>query len=141
MAKKLSTREFSDATGIPVSSVSRLLREGRFKGTKVSGKWLIDQSEVNSVELKAFLKEKPAGAVGRYRQVQKSPGKKEKKTAPEHTRQSYSVAEFSDRTFLTARGVEEFLRQGRLQGFRDEEGNWRLGPENLQNPNIRHLIR
>ena len=67
--------------------------------------------------------------------------KKEKKTAPEHTRESYSVAEFSDRTFLTARGVEEFLGQGRLQGFRDEEGNWRLGPENLQNPNIRHLIR
>jgi hypothetical protein len=51
------------------------------------------------------------------------------------------VTEFSSLTYLTEYGVLEFLKKGRLQGVRDEEGQWRLGADNLQNPCMRHLTR
>jgi hypothetical protein len=55
--------------------------------------------------------------------------------------QTYSVSEFSSLTYLTEYGVLEFLKKGRLQGVRDEKGQWRLGADNLRNPGMRHLIR
>jgi hypothetical protein len=54
---------------------------------------------------------------------------------------TYSVTEFSGLTYLTEYGVLEFLKKGRLQGVKDEKGQWRLGADNLQNPGMRYLIR
>jgi len=145
MAKKspaLSTREFSDMTGISASTVSRLVREGKIKGVKESGKWLIDRDELNAEAVRSLSKTtrilEVSGADGR---VPTPLEKKGKKHPSKPAARTYSVAEFSELTYLTEKGVEEFLTSGRLQGARDDKGNWRVGHENLQNSNIRHLIR
>ena len=141
----LSTREFSDLTGIPVSAVSRLVREGKIKGVKVSGKWLIDRAELNAEAIRALLKTKShpktSKPAGRVPQAQPAHGKKVEKHPSELPAKTFSVSEFSDLTYLTKKGVEEYLQKGRLQGVRDDKGNWRLGHEYLQNPGIRHLVR
>lgn len=144
MAKKsqaLSTREFSDMTGISISIVTRLVREGKIKGVKISGKWLIDQEEINAETVKSLSKTvRPQEDSGTGR-TSAALERNEKKRPSKPSDRTYSVAEFSDLTYLTEKGVEEFLKSGRLQGARDDKGNWRVGHENLQNSNIRHLIR
>ena len=55
MAKKtenISTSEFSKLSGLSVSQVSKLLRDGKIKGVKESGKWMIsrDQLELKVVQ-------------------------------------------------------------------------------------------
>ena len=148
MAKKspsLSTREFSEMTGISVSAVGRLIREGKIKGVKVSGKWLIDKYEINAKVVKALAKKpgekKTSVSAGRTHLVQTARGESVNKKQPEPSGKTYSVAEFSKLTYLTEKGVEEYLKKGWLQGVRDERGNWHLGHENLQNPGMRHLVR
>ncbi len=148
MTKKspsLSTREFSEMTGISVSAVGRLVREGKIKGVKVSGKWLIDKNEIKAKAVKALANtpgEKTTSiSAGRVHLVQTALGEKVNKQQPEPPGKTYSVAEFSKLTYLTEKGVEEYLNKGRLQGVRDDRGNWHLGHENLQNPGIRHLVR
>jgi excisionase family DNA binding protein len=142
MAKKsltLTSREFSDKTGIPVATVNRLLREGKIKGAKSSGKWLIDRGELNAKAVQAFLK-----TADRSISSKAAPKSVEKKGITRQfkpTDKTYSVAEFSALTYLTERGVVDYIIKGRLQGARDEKGNWQLSHENLQNPRIRHLIR
>lgn len=148
MAQKssvLSTREFSDMTGISISSVTRLVREGKIKGVKKSGKWLIDKGELNAETVKSLSKttrppEDP-GAGGRVPRTPTALGMKKNQHPSKSSARTYSVAEFSDLTYLTEKGVEEFLKSGRLQGARDDKGNWRVDHENLKNSNIRHLIR
>lgn len=145
MAKQLSTREFSEMTGISVSAVSRLVREGKIKGVKVSGKWLIDKSEISAKAVKALsiTSSEPVAskAARRVPLSQTTFDEKAKKYQPAPTGKTYTVSEFSDLTYLTAKGVEEYLKKGRIQGVKDDDGNWRLGHENLKNPGMRHLIR
>jgi len=148
MAKKssaLSTREFSEKTGISASTVSRLVREGKIKGVKESGKWLIDRDELNAEAVRSLSKTtrilEVSGADGRVPRDPTPLEKKGKKHPSKPAGRTYSVAEFSELTYLTEKGVEEFLTSGRLQGARDDKGNWRVGHENLQNSYIRHLIR
>ena len=142
MAKKsltFTSREFSDKTGIPVATVNRLLREGKIKGAKASGKWLIDRGELNTKAVKALSKtaDRPVSS----KPAPKSIEKKGKKLQSKPTDKTYSVAEFSSLTYLTEGGVVEYIKKGRLKGIKDEQGNWQLSHENFQNPNIHHLIR
>ena len=158
-SSSLSTREFSKLTGIAVSTVNRLLREGKIKGVKSAGKWKIDKSEKTAKAIQAILKPSLKGtAPGK---IDGMTAKKDKSQGSEvptgrfsaaagtnashgtsaDGAQTYSVSEFSNLTYLTDYGVLEFLKKGRLQGFRDEKGQWRLGTDNLQNPSMRHLIR
>ena len=142
MAKKssyLTSRGLSDITGIPVQTVNRLLREGRIKGVKASGKWRIDRGELNAEVVKALSK--TAGRQESPRPASQELRKKENNHLSQSARQTYSVAEFSSLTYLTEAGVVEFIKKGRLQGVKDDKGNWLLGHENLQNPKIHHLIR
>jgi excisionase family DNA binding protein len=142
MAKKspyLTSRGLSDITGIPVQTVNRLLREGRIKGVKASGKWRIDRGELNAEAVKALSK--TAGRQESPRPASQELRKKENNHLSQSARQTYSVAEFSSLTYLTEAGVVEFIKKGRLQGVKDDKGNWLLGHENLQNPKIHHLIR
>ena len=158
-ASSLSTREFSKLTGIAVSTVNRLLREGQIKGVKTAGKWKIAKSEMTAKAIQAILKPSRKGA---------GPGKIDRMAAKEDKAKgsgiptatfsaaaatkasfgtsadgprTYSVTEFSGLTYLTEFGVLEYLKKGRLQGVKDEKGQWRLGADNLQNPGMRHLIR
>jgi hypothetical protein len=111
----LSTKEFSSLTGIPVSSVAKMLREGKLKGEKSAGKWMIPASQLSSENMEGG--EKPASET------------------------TYSIEEFSAMTYLTVHGVAQWLKKGLLVGRIDQEGNLRVSEKNLEIPNIRRLIR
>jgi DNA-binding Lrp family transcriptional regulator len=145
MAKRLSTREFSEMTGLPVSAVSRMVREGKIDGIKESGKWLIDPDGLKAKEVEALSRktnsQRTTQGAGQVPRAPKAPGKEGAKHVPKPAGKTYSVSEFSDLTYLTEKGVEDFLKTGRLQGVKDDRGIWHLSHENLKNPSIRHLIR
>jgi excisionase family DNA binding protein len=146
----VSTREFSELTGIARSTVNRLLREGKIKGVKTAGKWKMAKSEIQAKVIQSILKPSSKAMTtqnGEARGAAVPAGD----FVPEITEASigisagsartYSVTEFSDLTYLTVFGVLEFLKKGLLQGVRDEKGNWRLSVDNLHLPGLRHLIR
>ena len=158
-SSSLSTREFSELTGIAVSTVNRLLREGKIKGVKTSGKWKIDRSEMTAKAIQAILKPSPKGtALGKIgpmaskKNAAQGPGVSldgisaaaeaiTNSGVSVDSAKTYSVSEFSGLTYLTEYGILEFLKKGRLQGVRDEKGQWRLGADNLRLPGLRHLLR
>lgn len=63
------------------------------------------------------------------------------KKTPAKTGKTFSVAEFSEMTYLTLKGVNEWLKQGKLKGEKDEKGNWLLDAASLQLPFMKKLIR
>jgi hypothetical protein len=54
---------------------------------------------------------------------------------------SYSVSEFAAMTYLTEKGVSEWLKSGKLKGVKTESGEWRVLESNLQVPSISRLVR
>jgi len=54
---------------------------------------------------------------------------------------TYSVSEFAAMTYLTQKGVSEWLRIGKLQGISQENGELRVLASNLQVPDISRLVR
>jgi excisionase family DNA binding protein len=64
-------------------------------------------------------------------------------TRPENApaQKTYSVSEFSAMTYLTQKGVSEWLRIGKLQGISQENGELRVLARNLQVPDISRLVR
>ena len=44
-------------------------------------------------------------------------------------------------TYLTIKGVNGWLKQGKLQGEKDEKGNWLVNAASLQLPFMKRLIR
>jgi excisionase family DNA binding protein len=65
------------------------------------------------------------------------------KTRPEDppAEKTYSVSEFAAMTYLTEKGVSEWLRIGRLHGIRQENGELQVLASNLQVPGISRLVR
>jgi hypothetical protein len=168
MAKKtarISTGEFSSLSGLSVSQVSKLLHEGKIKGVKESGKWMISKNQLTLKVVKDMVKsQKPAmnkrtsAKKRKYPPTDKktpSEAKKEKDQIPKSSippaasavekkidqKKTYSVAEFSARTYLTEFGVMDWLKKGRLRGMQDENGQWRVDDANLELPGIKHLLR
>jgi len=158
--RSLTTSEFSKLTGIPVSTVGKLIREGKIKAKKASGKWRIAESQVKASTVKKITQvrqpkpamtldsdaKKTAAKTSRPSQEKKIKAVAAQKQADplknsEPSAKAYSIAEFSQLTYLTDFGVEDFLKKGRLKGMRDRAGNWRVFADNLKNPGIRHLIR
>ncbi len=125
-ARTLTTKAYSEHTGIPVQEVTRRLREGQIKGFKKSGRWVI-----------------PVDGPSEPRPTAASPGHPD--AAPLSTAQKpgsrLSVAEFSRMTYLTESGVIQWLKRGRLTGRMDADGQWRVDPENLENPDVKRLVR
>lgn len=132
----LTSREFSSRTGLPAATVSRLIRDGNIKAVKKSGKWMIeaDQLEAEAV-LKASKKSKPAAK----KKPKKQAPKKDPK--PATASRSYSVAEFAAMTYLTEKGVLDWLKTGRLSGRQDAGGAWRVDSGNLEVPDVKRLLR
>jgi hypothetical protein len=120
--KLLTTREYSERTGIPVSEVARRLRQGRLEGRKRSGRWWIPVSA---------LDEAPSASAARGRNDAPAPA------AP----RTLSVAEFSELTYLTETGVLQWLKRGRLKGRRSEDGRWEVDADNLETADVRRLLR
>ena len=121
----LSTKEFSERSGINTSTLQSWLRSGKLKGTKKNRRWYIPESELSG------LATSPTAAP--------SAAPKPKKAGASSRR--YSVAEFSALTYLTEVGVQRFLQNGRLLGERAEDGSWSVRAESLELPHMSHLIR
>jgi hypothetical protein len=64
-------------------------------------------------------------------------------TRPENppAEKTYSVSEFAAMTYLTEKGVSEWLKSGKLEGITTEGGEWRVQASNLQVPSISRLVR
>jgi excisionase family DNA binding protein len=54
---------------------------------------------------------------------------------------TYTIAEFAAMTYLTEKGVGEWLKIGRIKGIQIETGEWRVLDSNLQVPDISRLVR
>ena len=120
----LTTKEFADQSGLPVSKVTKLLRDGRLQGHKKSGKWMIPSSELESNAKPAAPKAQVAPAAA----------------APQAGR-NFSVPEFSAMTYLTEHGVRNWLKAGKLKGTQAENGEWQVDAASLEDPNIKRLVR
>ncbi len=130
MEKTLTTGEFSEKTGISTSTITQMLRDGRIRGEKRSGKWAIHAGALEIVLTSS--KEKTATA----------PEKPEAVPFPSHiSKGHYDVKTFAEITYLTEKGVRQWLACGRLSGSIDADGNQTVDAENLERPELRHLIR
>lgn len=157
-SKTMSTGEFSRQTGLSPAEVAELIRDGKIKARKEGGKWAIPQSQLSSKWVKA--KAKPAaskskaskpGAKASARSAAaprpQAPADPTPAAAPapappvEPAEETYSVAEFAAMTYLTEKGVAEWLKIGRLQGVQAEAGEWRVLARNLQVSDIARLVR
>ncbi|MGD9017108.1 MAG: hypothetical protein PVH30_06975 [Desulfobacterales bacterium] len=118
-ANTLTAKAYSERTGIPVQEVTRRLREGRIKGFKKSGRWVIPVDSSSE----PMVREAASPSADRV---------------PDS---HLSVAEFSRMTYLTEVGVVQYLKSGRLTGRIDANRQWRVDADNLNNPDIKHLVR
>jgi len=151
MAKKselLTSSEFSSKTGIPASTVSKLIREKKIKAVKKSGKWMIAADQLNTKAVKEVSK--PGKSSPKKKKAATKPKKapvQAKKAAapgvakPAAAAKSFSIVEFADMTYLTEKGVAEWLKKGLLSGQQDDRGNWRIDASNLEVPNVKRLVR
>ena len=148
MAKKselLTSAEFAKKAGLKTAAVSKLIREGKIKATKQSGKWMIDPDQLNAAA--AAKSGKPAAKKKAAKPKQKKAPAKAKKTAapkadkPAAGAKTFSIAEFAGMTYLTEKGVAEWLKSGRLSGSQDAQGAWRIDAANLEAPGMKRLVR
>ncbi|CAB1055834.1 hypothetical protein D1BOALGB6SA_568 [Olavius sp. associated proteobacterium Delta 1] len=141
MAKQnqfLTTGEFASKAGIPTSSVTKLIREGKIKAKKKSGKWMISSDQL----------EAQAGPVSNKPAKKKATAKKPTPTKMDKPAKAkttagkmYTVAEFAGLTYLTEFGVKEWLKQGRLTGQQAAGGEWMIDAANLELPGVKRLVR
>ena len=117
----LSTGEFAKKAGVSTSTVSKWLRDGKIRGEKKKGRWVISESELAGLE-----KEPQAG-----------PGAR----SPKASDQVLTIEQFSAMTYLTEFGVRKWLKQGRLKPAVDPSGNAGVDAANLENPLIKRLVR
>lgn len=85
---------------------------------------------------KAAPKKRTAAPAKRAAAPKKITTSKPAKTTP-----SFSIVEFADMTYLTEKGVRQWLQQGLLKGQQDAQGNWRIDASNLEVPNVKRLVR
>lgn len=144
----LTSAEFAKKTGLTTAVVSKLIREGKIKAAKKSGKWMIAADQLTAKAVAAASKTgKPAAKKKAVKpKSEKAPAKAKKPAAPKAakpsaTTKSFSVAEFAGMTYLTEKGVAEWLRIGRLTGSQDDQGAWRVDAANLEAAGIKRLVR
>lgn len=146
--QRLSTAEFAKQVGISSSTVTQLIRDGKIKADKKSGKWMIrpDQLKAKAVkdlskDSKTTGKKKTSKKAARKAKSEAVPPPADGKQKPAKKKKSFTVREFAERTYLTEWGVMEWLRKGRLQGRQDDQGQWQVDTENLEIPNVKRLVR
>jgi hypothetical protein len=126
---ELTTRQFSSLTGLSVPVITRLLRQGRIQGVKASGKWMIPENQLHAEAVAQKGRSAPAGPRPR------------KSVPSKPKRRAFSVREFAAMTYLTETGIDRWLKSGRLEGHKGENGEWAVDAANLENPDIKRLIR
>jgi excisionase family DNA binding protein len=137
----MTTQEFAEASGIPAAAVSRLIRQGKLKAHKKAGKWRIPRSELRAPGLPAGSAAGPAPAP-KAAALPAAAGEAAAAAGPaaEGPSKTLSIAQFAAMTYLTEKGVAEWLKTGKLEG-RQVNGEWRLPESNLEAPAVRRLIR
>lgn len=128
-SKQLTTREFSEQTGLSVSTVTQMIRQGKIEAVKSGGRWYIAAAQLDNPAVRNAAGPKTGGA------------KKKSTAAAAGAADRLSVSDFAGRTYLTEAGVVQYLRQGRLQGGQDESGQWWVDSANLEHPAMQHLLR
>jgi len=151
MAKKdqyLTTGEFASKAGIPASSVAKLIREGKIKAEKKSGKWMISPDQLKAIAGQGSIKpgkktasKKSAKSAGKKATAKKPTPIQQDKPAKVKSGKMYTVAEFAGMTYLTEFGVKEWLKQGRLAGQQVAGGEWRVDAASLELSDVKRLIR
>lgn len=123
----MSTKEFSEISGIPSSTITKLLREEKIKGEKQSRKWAIPRSELKAPVILDLIKKEP----GISETKKKVPGQSK----------TYTVTEFAQMTYLTEKGITDWLTKGLISGEKNSQGEWQVHSSNLEVPNIKRLVR
>jgi predicted site-specific integrase-resolvase len=127
--QSMTAGEFAKAAGVSAARISKLIRDGKLKATKEGARWMISQNQLDAKvvrELKRTSKPAPA--------VQAVP-----ETRP--AEKTYTIAEFAAMTYLTEKGVAEWLKTGRIKGIQKETGEWRVLASNFLEPDISRLVR
>ncbi len=114
-----------------------MARKKQTAGKKAPAKAKKAPATVKKVTAKA--KKAPMAAKKVTKKPQKAPAKP--KRTQTRTEKTYSVAEFSEMTYLTLQGVNEWLSQGKLKGKKDNKGNWLVDAASLQLSIMKKLIR
>jgi hypothetical protein len=130
-AETLSSGEFSRITGLSVSAITKMLRRGSLRGEKRGGKWAICASECRSPVL--GIKKAPAQPPI---DLDDPPAEISAVNAA-----TYDVETFARMTYLTEKGVRQWLKNGRLSGRSGTDGKDLVDAINLSRPELRHLIR
>ena len=153
MAKQdqfLTTGEFASKAGMPTSAVAKLIRDGKIKAEKKSGKWIISPDQLKAQTGKGLRKpgKKAAGKKAFKPANKKTTAKKSTPTQKDKSAKAktpagimYTVTEFAGMTYLTEFGVKEWLKQGRLSGKQDTGGEWKIDSANLEAPGVKRLVR
>lgn len=129
----LTTREFAQKAGVSSGTVSKWLRKGTIIGEKKSGKWFISAAELSKVT------QGPGEPSPPSERPASQPPATSKNTKPKG--KSYTIQEFSDMTYLTPWGVERWLKEGRLIKAPDVDGETRVDGSNMDNLDIKRLLR
>jgi predicted site-specific integrase-resolvase len=125
-AAYIDTTEFGKILNISSLTIAKYLRAGKIKGKKIAGKWMISKQEFDTPFIRNLSKEK-------------APDKTQKTEIPEP--RTFSVSEFSKLTYLTEKGVLEWLKKGLITGNKNAQGDFTIDESNLEHPNIKRLIR
>lgn len=125
----LSTAQFSERSGLSVSTVAKMLREGKLRGEKRGGRWAIFASELDN-------RKEAAGSA-----TTAAPSPAAVSSTPAAAGESYPIDVFVRMTYLTEKGVRRFLSAGRLTGGVDDQGRVVVDAANLKRPELKHLIR
>jgi predicted site-specific integrase-resolvase len=128
----LGTKEFARKAGVSASTISKWLRSGKLKGIKQNGKWMIADAELNTIEAAKSDKSGQA-TVTKTRAAAAKPHKSAGK--------SFSIEKFSAMTYLTEFGVKKWIKEGKISTTRDASGQPLIDAANLDNTNIKRLIR
>jgi len=128
--KTLTTGEFSQITGIAVSTITQMLRLNKIRGEKRSGKWAIYESELQN---SAVVTQKNRGGIS----ASVGPIINTPVAAPK----AYDVETFVQMTYLTEKGVRQWLKTGRLSGRSGADGKVLVDTANLDRPEGQLLIR
>ena len=144
----LTSAEFASKAGITTSSVTKLIRKGKIKAEKKSGKWMISPDQLISKAVQGSNKpskktaaKKTDTPAGKKTTVSKPAPTQKDNTAKVKAGKMYTVAEFAGMTYLTEFGVKEWLKQGRLTGQQSAGGEWQVEAANLEIPDVKRLIR
>ncbi len=138
----LTTQAFSKKAGVSTATVTKWLKSGKIKGKKEGNKWRIAASELKKAsKTKPTASKTAAPAKVKSKSTQMKKKTPAKETQPTRGSKSFSVQEFSDMTYLTAFGVEKWLKEGRLTGGMDASGQKHIDAVNLENPLVKRLVR